>query len=172
MDVDVPYGLEGEVQGIINLLNKVGVKTTPENVFYTMKIKKSLLTMYEATTEGKQVLQRFKEVISKHVKPVGVTIPTEIIFVTGVTAFLLYLASRFAGSFMEEAGKILARKTLARYRKKVSKELNMTVSEYKFLERHIVMLLDDKEKSGVLLSDLRKIVKTKKERKLLKSKKR
>jgi hypothetical protein len=171
MDVDLPYGLEGEVKDIINLLNKAGIKTTPENVFYTMRVKKKLLSIYKTTTNGTQVLEKFKEVISEHVKPVGVTIPTEIIFVSGVTAFLLYLATRFADSFMSEAGRILARKALARDRKKMAKEFNLTLTEYKFLERQIIILLDKKE-GNILLSDLQKIVKTKMKKPSPKSKRR
>ena len=159
MDVDIPYGLEGEVDGIIESLRKAGFEINAENVFHVMQMKKKLLDKYRSSNEGKRAFQDYSEIISEYVKPVGVTIPTDLIFINIVVILLLYLAGRFLGSFLDEAGKIFARRMLIRNRKKLSKELNITDIEYDFFEKQVIKLLKDKTKIEVLVEDIKKIKK-------------
>jgi len=157
MDVDIPYGLEGEVNGIVESLKKAGFEINVENVFHVMQMKKKLLDRYRSSNEGKRAFQDYSKMISEYVKPVGVTIPTDLMFINLVVILLLYLAGRFLGSFLDEAGKIFARRMLIRNRKKLSKELNITDIEYDFFEKQVIKLLKDKTKIEVLVEDIKEI---------------
>lgn len=165
MDIDIPFGLEGEVKRIVELLNNAGFAGNAEIVFRVIRMKSKLLIDYRSTSQGKIVLLRFGEIVSEHVKPVGVTIPTDFLFVTGLTAVLIYLAGRFIGSFLDEAGKILARKLLTQNRKKISEKSNLTDFEYDFIEEQVVEFLKDETKMELLVEDVREIISTKKKKK-------
>lgn len=159
MDVDIPYGLEGEVNGIVKSLRKAGFAINAENVFHVMQMKKKLLDKYRSSNEGKKAFQNYSEIVSEYVRPVGVTIPTDLIFINILVILLLYLTGKFLGSFLDEAGKIFARKVLIRNRKKLSKELNITDIEYDFFEKQVIKLLEDKTKIEVLVEHIKEIKK-------------
>jgi hypothetical protein len=164
IDVDILFGLEGEVKRISELLNTMGFEANAENIFHVMQMKSKLLIGYQSANQGKVVLLQFGKIVSEDVKPVGITIPTDLLFVTGLTAVLLYLAGRFVGSFLDEAGKIFARELLIKNRKKIPKKLNLTELEYYFLEKQTVQLLKDETKMELLIEDLREIISTKKKK--------
>ena len=61
MGIDIPFGLEEEVERIAKLLNNVGFKDNAESVFRVMQMKRKLLIDYRSTSQGKVVLLRFGE---------------------------------------------------------------------------------------------------------------
>ena len=155
MDLDLPNGFEGEINGIAKLLEKNGFQTTTENVLQVMKFKKELMHRYTGTSEGKFVLEEYNTFLLKHVKPVGIAIPLEVMFVTGLAALVLFVGARFLGSFADEAGKIAARKLLDK-EKKLSKEHNMTIEEYRFIKNQTIILIEKGDDVDSLIRKLRK----------------
>lgn len=141
MEIDIPYGLIGEVTEISQLLRKNGFRVTTENVFRVMKLKRSLLKRYNETEEGKRSKAEYSRIILEDIKPAGITIPIDFLFVNGIVLLLLFVAYRFLGSFAEEAGKITARKLLGD-EKKNAKEHNITIKEYMFLKNQTIILIE------------------------------
>lgn len=141
MNIDIPNGLIGEVTEISRVLGKNGFRVTTENVFRVMELKKSFLKRYNETVEGKKSKAEYRRMILEDIRPTGVTIPIDLLFVNGIIILLLFVAARFIGSFADEAGKIVARKLLGD-EKKLSKEHNMTIKEYKFLKNQVVILIE------------------------------
>jgi len=155
MDLDLPNGFEGEIDEITKLLEKNGFQTTTENVLQVMRFKKELIHQCTGTSEGKSILEEYNNLLLKRVKPVGIAIPLELMFVTGLAALVLFVGARFLGSFADEAGKIAARKLLDK-EKKLSKEHNMTVEEYRFIKNQTIILIEKGTDTDLLISKLRK----------------
>ena len=155
MDIDITNGLTGEVTDISKTLEKNGFKVTTENVFRIMELKKSLLERYDETAEGKKSKAEYRRMILEDIKPIGVTIPIEFLFVNGVIMLLLFVAGRFLGSLADEAGKIVARKLLDD-EKKLSKEHNMTVKECEFLKNQTVILIEEVKDLNILIQNLQR----------------
>jgi len=155
MDIEIPNGLIGEVTDISKILEKNGFKVTTENVFRIMELKKSLLERYDETVGGKKSKAEYRKMILEDVKPIGVTIPIDFLLVNGIIMLLLFVAGRFLGSFADEAGKIVARKLLDD-EKKLSKEQNMTIKEYKFLKNQTVILIEEGKDLNILIQNLQK----------------
>ena len=141
MEIDIPNGLIGEVKETSQLLKKYGFRVTTENVFSVMKLKRSLLERYNETAEGKRSKAEYIRMILEEIKPTGITIPIDFLLVNGIVLLLLFVASRFLGSFADEAGKIAARKLL-NDEKKNAKEHNIEIKEYRFLKNQTVILID------------------------------
>lgn len=141
MDIDIPNGLVGEVTQISKALEKNGFRVTTENVFNIMKFKKSLLKKYDETVERRKSKAEYRKMVLEDIEPTGITIPIDLLFVNGIMILLLFVAARFINSFASEAGKIAARKLL-KDEKKLSKEHNMTIREYKFLKNQTVILIE------------------------------
>jgi hypothetical protein len=144
MEIDVPGGLEGEITKIVDLLKRNGYAVTASNVFHVMTLKKQLLLRYKASKENELVLEDYDRLLLEKIKPIGISIPIDLVFVTGLTSLLIYLAARFGGSFMDEAGRIVARKLLEeKDGKKTSKDLNLVIDEYNFLKNQVIILISD-----------------------------
>jgi hypothetical protein len=159
MNIEIPGGLEGEVAGDIEILKQSGFEATPENVLLIMESKRQLLVQYRKTQKGRGVLKDYRQLLVKEVKPVGTTMPTDLMFVTILVGLLSYLVARFTGSFADEAGKILARRLLEK-EKKLSKEHNLTINEYRFLKNQAVILVQN----GKMVSTLSRQLKKKRKR--------
>lgn len=155
MDIDFPNGLIGEVAEISKLLEKNGFRVTTKNVFHIMKLKESLLKRYSETADGKKSMAEYRKMILEDIKPVGATIPIEILLANGIILLLISVAGRFLWSFLDEAGKITARKLLGD-EKKLSKEHNMTIKEYKFLKNQTVILIEKGEDLDLLIKNLQR----------------
>jgi len=155
MDIDIPNGLVGEVTEIIKVLKRNGFRVTTENVFRVMESKKSLLMRYDETVDAKNSKAKYNKMILEDIKPTGITLPVDLLFVNGIMILLLYVAARFVGSFADEAGKIAARKLLDD-EKKLSKEHNVTIKEYKFLKNQAVILIEKGEGLDFLIKNLQR----------------
>lgn len=155
MDLDFPNGLIGEITEIIKLLEKNGFKATTENVFRVMELKRLLLKRYGETAEGKKAKTEYRKMILEDIKPVGVTIPLEVLLVNGIIILLLSTATRFLWSFADEAGKIAAKKLLGDD-KKLSKEHNMPIKEYKFLKNQAVIFIEKGNGLDLLIKNLQR----------------
>jgi len=155
MDLDLPNGLEGEIGEIAELLEQNGFEVMTENVLEVMEFKRELVLRYTGTSKGQLVLQEYNDLLLKHVKPVGMSFPLELMFVTGLTTLVLFVGARFLGSFADEAGKIVARKLLDND-KKLSKEHNMTIKEYHFLKNQAVILIENGSNIDFLIKKLQK----------------
>ena len=155
MDIDIPNGLVGEVTEIGKVLKRNGFRVTTENVFRVMELKKSLLMRYDETVERKKSKAKYRKMILEDIKPTGITLPIDLLFVNGIMILLLYVAARFVGSFADEAGKIAARKLLDD-EKKLSKEHNVTIKEYKFLKNKAVILIEKGNGLGFLIKNLQR----------------
>ena len=155
MDIDVPNGLIGEVTEISKALEKDGFRVTAENVFRVMELKKSLLRRYNETAEGKKSRAKYSKMVLEEIKPTGVTLPIDLLFVNGIVILLLYVAARFIGSFVDEAGKIAARKLLDD-EEKLTKMHNITIKEYKFLKNQAVILIEKGNDLNCLVKSLQR----------------
>jgi hypothetical protein len=155
MDIEVPNGLNGEVTENIKILQKNGFGATAENIFLIMELKRQLLIKYRNTKKGKKVLEDYRQLLMKAVKPVGTTIPTDFMFVTILIGLLSYVVARFAGSFADETGKIMARRLLEND-KKLSKEHNLTINEYEFLKNQAIILIQNGRVVNTLSKQLKK----------------
>lgn len=155
MDIEISNGLIGEVTTISKILRKNGFRVTTENVFHIMELKKSLLKRYSETVEGKKSEAEFRKMILDSFFPIGSTIPIEFLLVDGIIVLLLFVAGRFLGSFADEAGKITAKKLLGD-EKKLSKEHNMPMKEYKFLKNQTVILIEKGNDLKFLIKNLQR----------------
>ena len=155
MEIDVANGLVGEVTQISKVLEKNGFAVNTENVFHVMELKELFLRRYSETAEGRKSKAEYRRMILEDIKPTGITAPIELLFVNGIIILSLYVAARFMGSFVDEAGKMVARKLLD-HEKKVSKELNLTVKEYKFLKNQVVILIEEGKDLDFLIKNLQR----------------
>jgi len=155
MDIDFPNGLVGEVAEISKLLEKNGFGVTTENVFHIMKLKESLLKKYGETADGKKSMVEYRKMMLEDIKPVGATTPIEFLLANGIILLLVSLAGRFLWSFLDEAGKITAKKLLDD-EKKLSKEHNMAIKEYKFLKNETVILIEKGNDLNFLIKNLQR----------------
>jgi len=155
MDIDLPNGLIGEVNEICKLLEKTAFKVTAENVFHVMELKESLNKRYSETADGKKAIAEYRKMILEEIKPVGATIPIKLLLANGIIVLLLSLAGRFLWSFLGEAGKITAKKLLDD-EKKLSKEHNMIIKEYKFLRNQTVILIEKGNGLDFLIKNLQR----------------
>lgn len=161
MNIEIPNGLKGEVMENTKLLEMNGFEITAENVFIIMKSKRQLLLQYKRSKKGKKILEDYRQLLMKAVKPVGTTMPTDLMFVTALLGLLAYIVARFAGSFADEAGKILARRLLEN-EKKMAREQNVTTDEYRFIKNQAIILIQN---SRIVNSLSRQLKKEKKRRK-------
>jgi len=161
MEIDIPNGLEGEIADITKVLQENGFEATSENVFRIMELKKTLLTRYVETTEGKETTAEYRRMLLEDIRPTGISIPIELLLVNGLIALLLYGIARFAGSFADESGKILARKLLEKDKER-SEELNMDIREYRFLKNEATIFIQD----GKTLIFLKQKLKKKREKRM------
>lgn len=159
MNIQIPDGLKGEISEIIRLLKKNHFEVNSMNVYQVMQFKKKLLTEYTDNRERRKILKAYQELLETKVKPVGTTIPLELIFVDGLVIILLSIVARFGLSFADEAGKIAARKLLDNERKQ-AKRHNMTGEEYRFLKTEAVTWIEE----GKTIRSLTKEIKIKKKR--------
>jgi cell division protein FtsL len=160
MDIEISGGLEGEVAENIRILEQNGFEATATNVLGIMESKRQLLAHYRSTKKGKKALEEYRQLLVKKVKPVGTTMPTDLMFVTIIVSLLAYMVARFTGSFADEAGKILARKLLEK-EKKLSREHNLTINEYRFLKNQAVALVEN----GTVINTFSKQLKRKRKKK-------
>jgi len=156
MDIDILDGFEGEIADILKDLQKNGFEITSENAFRIMEFKKKLLVRYSETKEGKRTTTKYRRMLLEDIKPTGITIPIELVLVNGLIALLLYVIARFAGSFADESGKMMARKLLDKDEER-SKELNINIKEYRFLKNEVAIFIQN----GKTLNSLKKKVKKK-----------
>jgi hypothetical protein len=133
MSVQIPEGLKGEVFEITRILKKNRFEGESLNVYQVMQLKKKLLTEYMESSRRRKVIEAYQELLGKKIKPVGSTIPIEMILVNGLVVILLSMVARFGLSFMDEAGKIAARRLLNEEKKQARKH-NMAIEEYRFLK--------------------------------------
>lgn len=161
MDIDIPNGLEGEIADITKVLQENGFEATIENVFRVMDFKRELLTRYGETTEGKKTTAEYRRMLLEEIKPTGIAIPIELVLVNGLLALLLYVIARFAGSFADESGKIMAQRLLKKD-KECSKQLNMDIREYSFFKNETAVFIQD----GKTLVFLKQKLKKKREKSL------
>lgn len=157
MDIDLPQGLKGEINGVKTILEKNGFAGNSENIFQIMSLKKELLSKYGQETRERQVIGEYSAIVCKS-EPVGSIVPLDYLFVGGLIIVLLYGLKRFVGSFADESGKLLARRLLgqSQTRKELIKELNVSENEYKILNNEIVVFI---ERNGESLDILRKKLK-------------
>jgi len=155
MDIDFPNGLIGEVDEICKLLKKNAFGVTTENVFHFMELKKALNKRYSETADGKKAMAEYRKMILEEIEPVGTTIPIELSLTNGIIILLIAIAGRFLWSFLDEAGKITAKKLLGD-EKKLSKEHNMTIKEYKFLKNQAVILIEKGNDLDFLIKNLQR----------------
>lgn len=161
MEIDTPYGLGGEVKAIMEWLVRRGFEANAKNVFHFMQMKRKLLEGYRSSNEGKAALRGYSEIVFEHVKPVGAAVPSDLLFVNAIVVLLLYLAGKFLGSFMSEAGKIAAKRIMAEDEEEVSEELKADKVEYDFFRKEVIELLGDKAKIEILVEDIEEIKKRK-----------
>lgn len=161
MDIDIANGLEGEIADIIRVLQENGFEATSENVFRIMDFKRKLLARYGETTEGKRTTAGYRRMLLEEIKPTGITIPIELVLVNGLLALLLYVIARFAGSFADESGKIMAQRLLEKDKER-SKQLNMDIREYRFLKNEAAIFIQD----GKTLIFLKQKLKKKREKRM------
>jgi hypothetical protein len=157
MDIDLPQGFKGEVENVIQGLEKNGFAMTSENTFQVINLKKRLLAKYTDRVEGKKVVREYNEMLREK-EPIGSIVPPEYLLVSGLIAIFLYGLARFAGSFADEAGKLAARKLFDKSRKQLLKELNLNANEYNLLSNEIVVIIKEDSKS---IEALRKRLKKK-----------
>ena len=161
MDIDLRNGLKGEIVDITKLLQENGFETTIENVFRIMDFKRKLLARYGETTEGKMTTAEYRKMLLEEIKPAGITIPIELVLVNGLLALLLYVIARFAGSFADESGKIMAQRLLEKDKER-SKQLNLDIREYRFLKNETAIFIQD----GKTLVFLKQKLKKKREKRM------
>ena len=155
MEIDIPDGLEGEINRIMKTLQENGLEITEENVFHTMKFKKELLQRYIHTLKGKETIAKYRRLLLEEIRPTGITIPVELLLANGLLILFLYMIGRFAGSFADESGKLLARRLLEKD-KECSKALNMNVEEYRFLREEATTFVLDGKTLEILRKNLKK----------------
>jgi hypothetical protein len=145
MDVDLPKGLQGEIEKTILLLENNGFPATSENVYQIMTLKKNLITKYSSGTAEKQVLEDYATLL-KQKQPIGSVGPIDYYIVVGIVAILMYTFGKFGGSFLEEAGKITAKKFLKKNetKKQLQKELKIDQKEYNLFANQIIIIIDKK----------------------------
>ncbi len=145
MDVDLPKGLQGEIEKTILLLENNGFSATSENVFQIMTLKKNLITKYSSGTTEKQVLEDYATLLKQR-QPIGSVGPIDYYLVAGIVAVLMYIFGKFGGSFLEEAGKIAAKKFLKKNetKKQLQKELKIDQKEYNLFANQIIIIIDKK----------------------------
>jgi hypothetical protein len=147
MDIDLPQGFEGEISNISRILEKNGFAVTSKNIFQIMSFKKSLITKYGGKVEEK-VMTEYNDILREK-EPVGSIVPPEYFLVSGLVAVFLFLLARFATSFADEAGKLLARKLFRKgeVRKQLLKELSINAREYNFFSNQIMVIINENDKS-------------------------
>ena len=150
--MQIPDGLEGEISDIARVLKESGLEVNTTNVLRLMELKKKLLIKYTSKAEREKVVTAYRELLATKIKPVGTALPLELILVDGVVVILLSVLGRFVMSFVDEAGKILARKVFDDD-KKQSKKVNMTMEEYRFLKTEAKFWFDAE---GNMLASLKK----------------
>jgi len=151
MNIQIPDGFKGEISEIIQLLEKNHFEVDSLNVYYIMQFKKKLLGKYH---EQKQILKAYQKLLETKVKPVGMTIPLDLVLVNGLVFILLSIVARFGLSFADEAGKIAARKLLDDERKQ-AKRYNMTVEEYRFLRTEAIAWVEEGKTIKSLVKEIR-----------------
>jgi len=142
MNIQIPDGLKGEISEIIRLLKKNSFEVNSSNVYQIMQLKKKMLTEYRDNSKRGNVLEAYRELLGKRIKPVGSVIPIDLVLVDGLVIILLSIVARFGLSFADEAGKIAARKLLDKG-KKQAKRHNMTLQEYNFLKTEAVAWIEE-----------------------------
>jgi len=152
MNMQIPDGLEGEISDIARVLKESGLEVNTTNVLRLMELKKKLLIKYTSKAEREKVVTAYRELLATKIKPVGTALPLELILVDGVVVILLSVLGRFVMSFVDEAGKILARKVFDDDEKQ-SKKVNMTMEEYHFLKTEAKFWFDAE---GNMLASLKK----------------
>ena len=157
MEIDMSYGLEGEIDSNIKILQEAGFKVNNDNIFYLMHLKKELWENYISSNEGNKILQDYRKLISEFIKPIGAIFPSDLLFIDAIVIVILYLASKFFGSFFEEAGKISARKLLDKDKKKIMKKIKITDIEYEFLKSNLIKLFNDDDKMKIVVENITRI---------------
>lgn len=142
MNIQIPDGLKGEISEVIQLLKKNHFEVNSMNVYQIMQFKRKLLAEYRDNRERRKVLEAYRELLEKKVRPVGSAIPLELLLIDGLVILLLSIAARFGLSFADEAGKIAARKLLDN-EKKQAKRHNMNVEEYHFLKTEALTWIEE-----------------------------
>ena len=155
MNIQIPDGLKGEISEVIQLLKKNHFEVNSMNVYQVMQFKKELLTEYKDDRKRRKVLEAYQELLEKKIKPVGSAIPLDLVLVDGLVIILLYIAARFGLSFVDEAGKIAARRLLGNA-KKQPKRHNMTVEEYHFLKTEAVTWIEEGKTFRSFVKEIRK----------------
>jgi hypothetical protein len=152
MTVDFPKGLRGEIEKTIQILKNNGFPATTENVYNLMNFKRKLLQKYNNEAEGKKALDDYASLI-KQKQPVGSVVPVDYYLVAGIIAVLLYALGKFGGSFLNEAGKIAAKKLLKKNetKKHLQSELKIDKNEYNLFAQQIVVIIN---KNGADLTEL------------------
>jgi len=94
---------------IVQLLKKNKLEVNSMNVFQVMKFKRELLTKYVSDADERKVLGKHQTLLEKKIRPVGTTLPVELIFTNGLIIILLAMIARFGLSFADETGKARAK---------------------------------------------------------------
>jgi hypothetical protein len=139
MNIQIPNGFEGEIFEIVQLLEKNHFEIDSMNVYHIMQLKKKFLGDYH---KRKKILEAYQKLLETKVRPIGMTIPLDLVFVNGLVIILLSIVARFGLSFADEAGKIAARKLLDD-EKKQAKKYNMTIEEYRFLQTEVKAWIEE-----------------------------
>jgi len=155
MDMEIPNGFEGEVSEIVKALTSYGYEISVANVFQVMALKKELFLKYTGSEKGKELLASYRDLLVTKVKPVGTTIPTDLIFINGLVLILLSVIARFGLSLADEAGKIVARKLLDNEEKQAKKH-NMNVDEYRFVKNEVVIWIEERNAVISLIQKMQK----------------
>ena len=160
INTDIEGGMGGEVNTVVGLLKSNGFDISSENVFHAMELKKRLMERYLGK-EGGETLKDYRKLILEDIKPVGIVGSVEFCLVNGLIIVGLYLLGRFAGSFADESGKILAQKLLDKP-KDNSRKLNIDIREYKILSKEVNLFIEEKKILDLAKSNLKKKGKKKK----------
>ena len=152
LTVDFPKGLQGEIKKIMQILKSNGFPATTENVYTLMDLKKKLLQKYSNEAEGKQALEDYANLV-KQKQPVGSVVPIDYYLVAGIIGVLLYAIGKFGGSFLEEAGKITAKRLLKKTetKKHLISKLKIDKNEYNLFAQQIIVIID---KNGADVTEL------------------
>ncbi len=142
MNIQIPDGLQGEVSQITEVLRKNKLSVNSTNVLQVMKLKRKLLREYSSRSEHKKTLEGYQKLLKTEIKPVGSSIPIEIVFINGLVVVLLSIIARFGLSFADEAGKIAARKLLGK-EKSQAKKHNMSLDEYRFVKNAAMVWIEE-----------------------------
>jgi len=136
-ELDVPGHLSGEVQKIQKYLRQIHVEPTPSNIYEMLSVKRRLVQRY---SRNKRLLAQYREYVAGQVRPVGAVGSLEYMFATTV----MILATLFLKGFLEESGRISARRLFERHSDRdLSRKIGCNITEVRLARRDAVVTFFD-----------------------------